>query len=385
VALKVLQADTSPQNEMSLERFQREARAIARLNHPNIVGIYQFGQAEDVYYIAMEFIKGVDLWQELRQLRQSQQMISVEYALGIMDQMASALDYAHLQGIIHRDVKPSNIMLAKDQAVLTNFGLVLFQAEGSMGNTFGTPRYISPEQAISSNQALPQSDIYSLAVVLYECLVGETPFAGDSPMEIALSHITEPAPIPSSRNNAIPQAVDAALLKALDKDPKARFESATSFIHAVRGGYSLSPQSPLSPSRSTSTDTQPMRAVNVTSSAPSKSVPGASHATTTPPIRKTAPPAPRPQPARTGMPVFVSYSSKNATERAQVVDELVKLDTVKRDEAHEKGVWFDDGLKQHGGQEWWDLILGQVVNRDLFVFVLTSESLLSFACYLEYT
>lgn len=370
-ALKVLIPGGTISDDSVLPRFQREARAIARLHHPNIVGVYQFGESEGAYYIAMELIKGIDLAEELRTLRRAQRKLATDRALWIMDQIASALDYAHAQGIIHRDIKPSNILLEENRAVLTNFGLALFQShQTTLGTAFGTPRYISPEQAIDSSRAVPQSDIYSLAVSLYEILVGETPFSGESPMEIALSHISEPPPSPRSRNKDIPPAVDAALLKALEKQPEKRFHTTTEFIQTIRAGYGLA------------SATVPEISQPVVSPAP---LPSASkpRSSVTPPVRKVAPPAPKPAPA--GMNVFVSYSSRNVTERSLVVDELRKLDTVKPDQGNERGVWYDDGLKQHGGQEWWNMILGHVQNRDLFVFVLTPDSLLSFACYLEYT
>ncbi len=364
-ALKVLIPDSDISDDSILPRFQREARAIARLHHPNIVGVYQFGESEGLYYIAMELIKGIDLAEELRPLRRTQKKMAVERVLWIMDQTAAALDYAHSQGIIHRDIKPSNILLEENRAILTNFGLALFQShQTTMGTAFGTPRYISPEQAIDSSRAVPQSDIYSLAVALYEILVGEALFSGDSPMEIALSHISEPPPSPRSRNKDIPAAVDAALLKALEKQPEKRFNTTTEFIQAIRAGYGLA------------SATMPETSQPVVSPSPLPNV-SKSHSSVTPPVGKVAPPVPKP--AAPGMNVFVSYSSKNQDERTNLVEQLGKLNTTVKD------VWYDDGLKQHGGQEWWDKILEQVRSRDLFVFVLTPESLLSFACYLEYT
>ena len=364
-AVKVLAMDDANQDPSLMSRFRLEARAIARLHHPNIVGVYQFGENAGLYYIAMEFIEGSDLAEELKRMRRTKQKVGVERALWILDQIASALDYAHDQNIIHRDVKPSNILLPQNRAVLTDFGLVLFQTQQStMGTAFGTPRYISPEQAIDSSRAVPQSDIYSLAVVFYEILVGESPFDGDSPMEMALKHISEPPPSPRLRNKDIPPAVDAALLKALEKQPEKRFNTATEFIQAIRVGYGLA-------SAAVPEISQPVMSPSSLSSV------SKSRSSATPPVRKAAPPAP--QSAQPGMSIFVSYSSKNRDERTNVVEQLGKLNKTIKD------VWFDDGLKQHGGQEWWDKILEQVRSRDLFVFVLTPESLLSFACYLEYT
>lgn len=241
-AVKILIQDETANDPTLTKRFQREARAVAALEHDNIITIYQSGEQDTIYFIAMKFVKGKDLAQELKRLRRgSSKKMDVARALRIMEQVASALDYAHTQGVIHRDIKPSNILLDdNDKALLTDFGLVLrASAETTMGTAFGTPRYIAPEQAISSNKAVPQSDIYSLAVIMYEILTGETPFTGDSPMEIALSHISDPPPPPRSLDKSIPEQVEDELLKALNKDPEKRHRTAIQFIQAIKRGYGL--------------------------------------------------------------------------------------------------------------------------------------------------
>jgi serine/threonine protein kinase len=241
-AVKVLAQDEIEGDKTLTKRFQREARAVAALEHDNIITIYQYGEQEGVYFLAMKLVKGKDLAQELKRLKKAGQKMEVDRALRIMEQVASALDAAHAADVVHRDIKPSNILLDDDdKAVLTDFGLVLRPSmETTMGTAFGTPRYIAPEQAISSNKAVPQSDIYALGVILYEILCGDTPFSGESPMEIALSHISDPPPPPRSLNKSIPEAVEKEILKALEKEPEKRHKSAKEFVSAVRKAYGQS-------------------------------------------------------------------------------------------------------------------------------------------------
>src|SRR5690606_26556901 len=128
-------------------------------------------------------------------------------------EIANALDYAHQQGVIHRDIKPSNIMMTTTGAVLTDFGLALTTTEGTKGDTFGSAHYIAPEQAISSARAVPQSDLYSLGVVLYEAFTGQVPFDDPSVMSVALKHLNEPPPSPSLYNPELPKSIERVLLK----------------------------------------------------------------------------------------------------------------------------------------------------------------------------
>lgn len=239
-AIKVLDLETDyPDADDMQVRFEREARALAKLEHPNIVPIYQFGEEEGLYFIAMKLIEGSDLAQELKELRKLGTYMEPARALPILEQVASALDAAHNAHIVHRDVKPSNILIdLHDRATLTDFGLVIQPSvDSTYGTAFGTPRYISPEQATDSSLAVPQSDIYSLGVIVYEILTGQTPFDGKSPMEIALSHINDAPPPPRSINALIPLEVERAVLKALAKEPGRRFNTAGEFISAVRKGY----------------------------------------------------------------------------------------------------------------------------------------------------
>ncbi|MBW4439270.1 MAG: protein kinase [Pleurocapsa minor GSE-CHR-MK-17-07R] len=220
------------------QRFQREARAIAKLNHPNIVGIYQFGEFNDLYYMAMKFIEGRDLGQILTR---SGEKFTPSQVLRIIHDIAGALDYAHAGGVIHRDVKPSNIMITpQGGAILTDFGLALSVPEGTMGNTFGSAHYIAPEQAVSSADAVPQSDLYSLGVVLYQLMVGKVPFDDPSAMSVALKHLRD-APVPPRQlNPSILPAVEAVILKTLEKFPENRYQNGEAFARALEQAMGVS-------------------------------------------------------------------------------------------------------------------------------------------------
>ncbi|MBL8130217.1 MAG: serine/threonine protein kinase [Anaerolineae bacterium] len=239
-AVKVLDLDAdSAESEAMKMRFTREARALAKLEHPHVIPIYQYGEQDGFFFIAMKLIEGTDLAQELKELKRQNVYMEPARALHILEQIAQALDAAHAAQIIHRDVKPSNILIdLNDRATLSDFGLVIQPSvDSTYGTAFGTPRYISPEQATDSSLAVTQSDIYSLGIIVYELLSGQTPFDGKSAMEIALSHINDAPPPPRSINALIPLEVERVVLKALAKDPARRYSSAVEFIAAVRKGY----------------------------------------------------------------------------------------------------------------------------------------------------
>ncbi len=242
-AVKVIEPNliASEDDEEYRERFLKEARAIARLNHPRVVGVFQFGQLENLYYMAMVFVEGRDLREIIKENLKAKRQLSHAQILRIVRDVAEALDYAHEQSVIHRDVKPSNIMVTVDgHAVLTDFGLALNAQEGTIGNTFGSVHYIAPEQAVSSAQSVPQSDLYSLGIVLYEMLTGRVPFEDVSAMSVALKHISDPPPPPSSIDPNIAPQIEDVIIKVLDKEPTRRYKSGRAFIHALDSAFAAS-------------------------------------------------------------------------------------------------------------------------------------------------
>ncbi|MAS32363.1 MAG: hypothetical protein CL610_00055 [Anaerolineaceae bacterium] len=222
------------------ERFQREARSVARLRHPNIVDVYQFGQSGSLYYMAMTLVQGRDLRTVLKDRSAKNTLMSHEQILRILADVASALDYAHAEGVIHRDVKPSNIMIMDDgHAVLTDFGLALNVPEGTIGSTFGSVHYIAPEQAMNSAMAVPQSDLYSLGIVLYEMLTGKVPFDDQSAMSVALKHLSDPPPPPRKYNPDITPEVEAVVMRLLDKEPDRRYASGDVMMQALENALGM--------------------------------------------------------------------------------------------------------------------------------------------------
>jgi serine/threonine-protein kinase len=242
-AIKVINWGLQEDPEFT-ERFRREAQAIAILRHPNIVQIFDFGKHASGYFMVMEFIDGSDLQVQLREYRQRNDLLPKDKVVRVIREIAAALDYAHGRGVIHRDVKPSNIMLTGEgQSILTDFGLVMLPAhksQATIGNTFGTPHYVAPEQAISSAAAVAASDIYSLGVILYEMATGQLPFDDESPLSVALKHISDPPPPPTSINSTLPSDVEDVIFQALAKDPADRFVTAGDMASALEMSWSSS-------------------------------------------------------------------------------------------------------------------------------------------------
>jgi serine/threonine protein kinase len=219
-------------------RFVNEARMMAKWRHENLIQIYYADEAKGYSYYVMEYVDGDDLSTVMSAYAEENAQMPNEDILRIGNAVASALDYAHSHGVIHRDVKPSNVLIAKDGRVLLgDFGMALEVSDGSMGNIFGTPHYISPEQAKRSADAVPQSDLYSLGVILYEILTGMVPFNDSSPASIALLHITQAPPSPRSINPEISPAVEAVILRALEKKPKNRYQSGAELMAALEEAF----------------------------------------------------------------------------------------------------------------------------------------------------
>ena len=233
VAIKVI--DTRLRGDPTYaKRFIREASAIARWRHENIIQVYYADDQDGLYYYVMEYVDGVDLADLLSDYAAQQKMLPTDEVLRIGATIASALDYAHAHGVIHRDVKPSNIFMSTDdRIVLGDFGLALDMQQGSSGEVFGTPHYISPEQVRRSSDATGKSDLYSLGIVLYEMLTGVVPFDDISPTSVALQHITQEPPKPCSINPQLSTETEGVLLKALSKDPRDRYQSGKALMAAL--------------------------------------------------------------------------------------------------------------------------------------------------------
>jgi serine/threonine-protein kinase len=251
VALKILPPDLTG-DASYVARFHQEARSAARLEHPHIVPIYEEGAIDGHHYIAMKYIRGGTL----KGLIEREGTLPVARAATILTQVGSALDYAHRKGVIHRDVKPSNILLSEEGwAYLSDFGL----ARGTggapgltmAGTVMGTPEYMSPEQAQGLDSVGPATDIYALGVVLYELLTGAFPFQADTPMAMLAARIVHaPTPIGDLRRD-LPVAVEDVVMRSLARRPDARFTSAGAMVEALRSAAQIDTlpiaQPPVSP------------------------------------------------------------------------------------------------------------------------------------------
>ena len=237
VALKLL-ASSLAEDESFRERFLRESELAASIDHPNIVPIYEAGTTEDLLYIAMRYVEDRDLKERLQQRR-----LEPSDAIGILAQVASALDAAHARGLVHRDVKPSNVLLDRgarpdgsDHVYLADFGLTRRVSEKSGisddGHLLGTIDYVAPEQ-IAGEGVDGRADVYSLGCVLYECVVGQPPFKRDSELAVVFAHLETEAPMPSAQRPELPVAFDGVIARALAKEPELRYPTCRELVQAA--------------------------------------------------------------------------------------------------------------------------------------------------------
>jgi eukaryotic-like serine/threonine-protein kinase len=241
VAIKTLD-DRHAQDEQFVERFRREAKSAAVLSHPNIVAVYDRGQSDGTYYIAMEYLEG----KTLKELLVSRGATPVRVAVDYTRQILAALEYAHRNGIVHRDIKPHNIVVAPDGRIkVMDFGIARSGSSQvtEAGSIIGTAQYLSPEQA-RGLPAGPSADLYSTGIVLYEMLTGSVPFSGDTPLEVAMQHLSAVPERPSAKRPEIPHELDAIVLRALAKHTDARYRSARDMdadLARFAQGLSVSP------------------------------------------------------------------------------------------------------------------------------------------------
>jgi serine/threonine-protein kinase len=231
VALKVLPPELSRNPEFS-ERFESEAKVVSLLQHHNIVAIYDFGQLDGLRYFAMQYVEGESLDQKI----QREKRLDVETAVEISRQILRALKYAHEHKVIHRDIKPHNVLMEKNGKVLvSDFGIAKIFANTRLTHTgmaVGTPEYMSPEQSEGSPLDV-RTDIYSLGIVMYEMLTGTPPFTGESPLAVAYRQVNEQPKPPYDLNEEIPQQVGLIILKALKKDRKDRYQSSADMLNTL--------------------------------------------------------------------------------------------------------------------------------------------------------
>lgn len=259
VAVKVLRPEYSSDDDF-IKRFHREAYSATSLNHPNIVTVYDIGEEENTYYIVMEYVKG----QTLKQYIHQKGPISVDEAIRIMLQITDALEHAHQNQIVHRDIKPDNILLdTYGNAKVTDFGIAMALSATSITQTnsvIGSVHYISPEQA-RGGVANQRSDIYSLGILMFELITGRLPFSGESAVSIAIKHLQDDIPPPTRWNPSIPQSVENIVLKATAKNSMYRYESVTEMKEDL--ATALEPQRMFEPKFTIPYDAEATKAIPV--------------------------------------------------------------------------------------------------------------------------
>lgn len=242
VAIKILPSELADSPEFT-GRFQQEARIIAKLEHPHILPVFDYGESDGITYLVMRYLEAGTLKEKLQS-----HPLSLSEIDRILTQFCEALNYAHGRGVIHRDLKPANALVdAHENVFLTDFGIAkLLEGTSNFTRTdavMGTPAYISPEQA-QGQTVDARSDIYSLGIILYEMVTGRVPFTADTPLAVIFKHVSDPLPLPSSIRPDIPEAVEQVILKALAKQPADRFTTAAEFLGAWKRAYAESERAP---------------------------------------------------------------------------------------------------------------------------------------------
>jgi serine/threonine protein kinase len=295
VAIKVLPPQTAGDPSFA-ERFAQEARAIGKLRHPNIVTAFDFTQQGDVAFLVSDYIDGGTLADQLGT------PLPLDYTLGIIGPLAGALDYAHSRGIVHRDIKPQNVLLGRDGTpVLTDFGLAKIVGPGSgmtqAGSLMGTADYMAPELAGGAESAGPAADQYALGIIAYQMLVGRHPFPSDNPLSALMAHVNKPVPLPSQLGVVLPPGVEAALIRALAKKPEDRFARSGDFVRALAGSQYSVPPTPVAAFTAPGTSPSQPPIVAVMPSAPVVS-PFVSPSDLVSPVARIEQPAPPPMAPR---------------------------------------------------------------------------------------
>jgi serine/threonine-protein kinase len=236
VAIKLMHGFLADEKEF-LTRFEREAKVVATLRHPNIVQVHDFDVDNGVYYMVMEFITGDTLKGRLQQLEEKGEWVSTDDAARITLAVGSALKYAHERGMVHRDVKPANVMITEDgQVILTDFGIAKIVTSSNLtasGAMVGTPSYMAPEQGMGQ-PGDERSDIYSLGVMLYQLMIGRLPYDADTPLAVVLKHINDPLPLPRSIKPDLPEPLERVILKSLAKNPADRYQKVGELMADLR-------------------------------------------------------------------------------------------------------------------------------------------------------
>jgi eukaryotic-like serine/threonine-protein kinase len=278
VAIKILN-DRYANDDQFVERFRREAKNAAALSHPNIVSIYDRGEAEGTYYIAMEYLDGRSLKELITSRGPAPLNVAIEYARQIL----AALRFAHRHGIVHRDIKPHNVLVdAEGRVKVTDFGIARAGTSQmtEAGSIVGTAQYLSPEQARGTGVD-QRSDLYSLGIVLYELLTGTLPFNGDTPVEIAMKHLSQTPELPSASRPELPRELDLVVTRALANDPDERYQSAEEMdadLERLARGASVSQETEESATQIMSAPTGPMSATAATMIVPPRRPPAGSYA-----------------------------------------------------------------------------------------------------------